>query len=348
LAGYQGKINTSPLLPDFSDLIKQYIFQLEILPMKIFITRQIPSIGINLLKEKGFKVSVYRKDKPIPKKEFIKAAKDCDAVISLLTEKIDKEVIDKMKYCKVIANYAVGYNNIDVDYAKSKGIVVTNTPDVLTDSTADLTMSLVLACSRRISESEKFVRSRKFVGWKPKLLLGMELRNKYFGILGAGRIGTEVAKRAHSFGCKIIYYANSENGFLERNLNAQKLSLNAVLKKSDILSIHLPLNSKTYHLLNEKNLPLLKRSAILINTARGEIVDEKVLIAMLKSKKIFAAGLDVYEDEPNIKKEFYDLENVILLPHIGSATNEARNKMSLLAAKNVIAVLSGKKAITPV
>ncbi len=316
--------------------------------MKIFITRQIPSIGINLLKKKGFKVSVYRKDKPIPIKEFIKAAKDCDAVISLLTENIDKEVIDKMKNCKVIANYAVGYNNIDVGYANSKGIVVTNTPDVLTDSTADLTIALVLACARRIPESENLVRSRKFVGWKPQLLLGMELRNKYFGILGAGRIGTEVAKRAHAFGCKIIYYSNSVNNFLETKLNAKKLSLNSILKKLDILSIHLPLNQKTNKLLNENNLQLLKKSAILINTARGEIVDEKVLISLLKSRKIFAAGLDVYEDEPNIKKEFYDLENVILLPHIGSATIEARNKMSLLAAKNVIAVLSGKKAITPV
>jgi glyoxylate reductase len=219
---------------------------------------------------------------------------------------------------------------------------------VLTDSTADLTIALVLACGRRIPKSENLVRSRKFVGWKPQLLLGMELRHKYFGILGAGRIGTEVAKRAHAFGCKIIYYSNSVNSIIETKLNAKKLSLNSILKKSDILSIHLPLNQKTNKLLNENNLRLLKKSAILINTARGEIVDEEVLISMLKSKKIFAAGLDVYEDEPNIKKEFYDLENVILLPHIGSATIEARNKMSLLAAKNVIAVLSGKKAITPI
>lgn len=316
--------------------------------MKIFITREIPSIGLDLLKKKGFEVSVYKKDKPIPCKEFIKEIKNCDAVISLLTDRIDKAVIDLMKYCKVIANYAVGYNNIDVEYAKRKGIIVANTPDVLTDSTADLAIALVLACARRLPESEKLVRARKFVGWKPKLLLGMELRNKYFGILGAGRIGIEVAKRAHAFGCKIVYYSNSANSFLETKLNAKKLSLNSILKKSDILSIHLPLNTKTYHLLNKKNLILLKKSAILINTARGEIVDEKILISMLKHKKIFAAGLDVYDGEPNIKKEFYKLDNVILLPHIGSATIEARSNMSLLAAKNVIAVLSGKRALTPV
>ncbi|HEX7358603.1 MAG TPA: D-glycerate dehydrogenase, partial [Ignavibacteriaceae bacterium] len=247
-----------------------------------------------------------------------------------------------------IANYAVGFNNIDVAYANSKGIIVTNTPDVLTDSTADLTMSLVLACARRISEAEKLVRSKKFSGWKPKLLLGIELRNKKFGILGAGRIGTEVAIRAHSFGCKILYYSNKKNVFLENRLKSKRLSLNSILKQSDILSIHLPLNKHTYNLINESNLGLLKESAILINTARGEIVDEKILISMLKNKKIFAAGLDVYEDEPNIKKGFYNLSNVILLPHIGSATVEARNNMSILAAKNIIAVLNKKKGLTPV
>ena len=152
-------------------------------------------------------------------------------LISLLTDNIDKAVIDSMKNCKIIANYAVGYNNIDVVYAKSKGIIVTNTPDVLTDSTADLAIAFVLACARRIPESEKLVRAGKFVGWKPKLLLGMELRNKYFGILGAGRIGTEVAKRAHAFGCRIIYYSNSANSFLENKLNAKKLSLSSILKK---------------------------------------------------------------------------------------------------------------------
>ena len=316
--------------------------------MKIFITREIPSTGIELLKQNGIEFSVYKKDNPIPKKELIKSAKNCDGLISLLSDKIDREVIDHMQNCKVIANYAVGFNNIDVEYAKSKGVVVTNTPDVLTDSTADLTLALVLACARRISESEKLVRDKKFVGWKPKLLLGIELRNKYFGILGAGRIGTEVAKRAHAFGCKILYYSNSKNNFLENELNAKKLSLNSILKKSDILSIHLPLNSSTKSLLNDKNLILLKESAIVINTARGDIVDEKFLLSMLKQNKIASAGFDVYENEPMLKPEFYKLKNVVLLPHIGSATKEARNNMSLLAAKNVIAVLSGKKAITPV
>lgn len=316
--------------------------------MKIFITRNIPESGINLLKKNGFEVSIYKKDNPIPYKELIRQVKNCDALISLLSDRIDKDVIDNMKKCKVIANYAVGFNNIDVEYAKSKGIIVTNTPDVLTDSTADLAMALVLACARKLPEAEKFVRDKKFVGWKPKLFLGIELRNKYFGILGAGRIGSAVAERAHAFGCKIIYYSNSHNKYLDEKLNAKKLSLNSVLKKADILSLHLPLNKKTNKLLNSSNLHFLKESSIFINTARGEIVDERVLIKMLKENKLFAAGFDVYDDEPNLKKEFFGLKNVILLPHIGSGTIEARDKMSVLAAKNIIAVLKGKKAITPV
>lgn len=315
--------------------------------MKIFITREIPAPGIELLKEKGFEVSIYPKDNPIPRKEFLNQIKDCDGLISLLTEKIDKEAIDKMKNCKVIANYAVGFNNIDVDYAKSRGIIVTNTPDVLTDSTADLTMALVLACARSLTESENFVRAKKFKGWKPKLFLGFELKNKYFGILGAGRIGTAVAKRAAAFGCSIIYYSDVKNLWIEKNLGAKKVSLNTILKKSDILSLHLPLNKKTYNLLNESNLPLLKSSAIFINTARGEIVNEKFLISMLKENKIFAAGFDVYKNEPHINPDLYKLKNVVLLPHIGSATVEARNNMSILAAKNVLNVLTGKSAITP-
>ena len=316
--------------------------------MKVFVTRDIPFIGINLLKKKGFDVSVYKKDQPISKNELVKSVKNCDGVISMLSDKFDKEIIDSMDRCKVIANYAVGFNNIDIEYAKSKGIIVTNTPDVLTDSTADLTIALVLSCARKISESEKLVRDKKFVGWKPKLLLGMELRNKYFGILGAGRIGTKVAKRAHSFGCKIIYYSNSKNDFLETDLKAKKMSLNSILKKSDIISLHIPLNKKSKNLLSKEKLALLKPSSIFINTARGEIVDESYLTKMLKQNKIASAGFDVYQNEPNLNKEFYELKNVVLLPHIGSATVEARNNMSLLVAKNVIAILSGKQAITPV
>lgn len=316
--------------------------------MKIFITRLIPEPGIDLLKKNGFDVSVYRKDHSLPKSQLKKAAKDCDGLISMLSDKIDKEIINTMGKCKIIANYAVGFNNIDINYAKQKGIVVSNTPDVLTDSTADLTMALVLSCTRRLSEAENLVRNKNFLGWKPKLLLGTELKNKYFGILGAGRIGSEVAKRAYAFGCRILYYSNSKNTILEKKLNARRLSLDSILKRSDIISIHLPLNAETKNILTPAKLNLLKASSYLINTARGEILDEAYLIKLLKEKKICAAGFDVYQNEPDLNKEFYKLKNVVLLPHIGSATIEARNQMSLLAAKNIIAVLTGKKALSPV
>lgn len=313
----------------------------------VFITRIIPQTGIDLIEQK-YGVKVYTKPNPVPQKILIKEIKHCDALISLLNDKIDKAVIDSMPKCKIIANYAVGYNNIDVNYAKSKGIVVTNTPDVLTDSTADLAIALTLACARRFVEGEEMMRKNKFNGWHPTLLLGVELKNKVFGILGAGRIGEATAVRAHSFGCKIIYFSNNKNLSLEKRTDAKWVKLDTLLKQSDFISIHLPLNSKTNELLNKDKLELLKPSAILINTARGEIVDEKYLIKMLKAKRIFAAGFDVYENEPKINTNLLKLKNVVLLPHLGSATVDAREAMSLLAAKNVDAVLSGKSPITPV
>jgi glyoxylate reductase len=316
--------------------------------MKVFITREISEKAIHLLRKEKFQVDVYKKDKPISRQEFIKNIKDVDGVIALLTEKFDKELIDKIPKCKVIANYAVGFNNIDVDYATRKKIIVTNTPDVLTDSTADITISLILACSRRLMEGERIIRQGKFKGWQPNLLLGMELKDKVVGIIGAGRIGTETAIRAKAFKTKMVYYSRSKNHYLEKRTGAVKLSLDSLLKRSDIVSIHLPLNEKTYHLLDKRKLSLLKRSAILVNTARGEIVDEKELIKILKQKKIFSAGFDVYENEPAINLELLKLDNVVLLPHIGSATEEARSAMALLAANNVINVLKGKKPLTPV
>lgn len=315
---------------------------------KIFITYEIPEKGIQLLLKKGFEVEVYSKEKLISKSELIKKVKQADAIISLLTDKIDKEAIDAMQRCKVIANYAVGFNNIDVDYAKSKGIIVTNTPDVLTDSTADLTMALVLACLRRFNEGEAMMRTNKFKGWRPMLLLGYELKDKVFGIVGMGRIGFAVAKRAFAFGCKIVYYSNSKKDEAEKLFNAKRVSLRALMRNSDIISLHIPLTSKTRNLLNAELLSLMKPSSILINTARGEVIDEKFLISLLKEKKIFAAGFDVYENEPNINPELLKLKNAFLLPHLGSATYEARSAMSELAAKNVIAVLTGKKPLTPV
>jgi len=316
--------------------------------MKVFITRKIPDAAVKLLKDNKINVVVYQKDKQISRSELLQNILDADGIISLLSDKIDSTIISCMNKCKVIANYAVGFNNIDINYAKQKGIIVTNTPDVLTDATADISIALTLACARNIIKGEKLVRNNKFKGWSPKLLLGVELKDKIFGILGAGRIGTATAIRAYAFGTKIIYYSNSRNHYLELMTNARKTSLDFLLKHSDFISIHLPLTMKTSHLLDANKLSLLKKTAILINTARGEIVDERVLIKMLKTKKIFSAGFDVYENEPNINPELIKLDNVVLLPHLGSASFEARNKMAELAARNVIRVLSGKKSLTPV
>jgi len=316
--------------------------------MKVFITRELPETVFELLRKSKISFDYYKKDRPIPRKLLLQKVKNCEALISLLTDKIDREVIDKMIDCKIIANYAVGYNNIDIDYAKKKNIIVTNTPDVLTESTADLTMALVLACARRLPESENLLRNGKYKGWKPKLLLGTELKNKTFGILGTGRIGTAVAIRAKSFGTSIIYFDNKKNLKLEKATNARKVKLNNLLRNSDIISVHLPLNDRTFQYLNKERLNQLKENSILVNTSRGEIIDERELIKLLKREKNISVGLDVFENEPKLNPELLKFPNVLVLPHLGSATNEARDAMAELAVKNVINVLKGKPPLSPV
>ena len=316
--------------------------------MKVFITRDIPRIAYNLLKKNNIGFEVYEKDKSIPHKLLLEKIKNVDGLITLLTEKISKKVIDSMNKCKVIANYAVGYNNIDVEYAKQKNIIVTNTPNVLTESTADLTVALILSCSRKLFEAENLIRKKQFKGWKPKLLLGIELKNKTVGLIGAGRIGMAVGIRVKAFGTNIIYFDSNRNKILEENTAAKKVSLKFLLENSDIISVHLPLNENTYHFLNKENLSQVKKTAIIVNTSRGEIIDEKYLIKMLKKNRIKSAGLDVYENEPGINIELLKMKNVVLLPHIGSATEEARSAMAELAAKNIIGVLKNNKPITPV
>lgn len=316
--------------------------------MKVFITRKFPGSPGKILKAEGFDVSVHQSEEPMPRKDFLNKCKNADAIITSLTDKIDKEALDTFTKCKVVANYAVGYNNIDVDYARKKKIIITNTPDVLTDATADVAASLILACARRLREGETIMRAVDSINWKPSFLLGMELKNKTLGIIGAGRIGQAAAKRMHGFGCKIIYFSRSKKENFEKELGAKKVSLNTLLKKSDIVSVHLPLSEKTFHFLDEEKLRLLKSTSIIVNTSRGEVIDEKAMIKLLRKKKISCAGLDVYEGEPKINPELKKLENVFLLPHIGSATIETRFAMSALCVRNVVNVLKGKKPVTPV
>ncbi|MEW6193691.1 MAG: D-glycerate dehydrogenase [Bacteroidota bacterium] len=316
--------------------------------MKVFISRKLPGKPELHLRRIGFNVNSYLKDEAIPNEEFLRHSKDVDAIITSLTEKVDRKFIDSLRRCKIIANCAVGYNNIDVKYARSKGIVVTNTPDVLTNATADITSALILASARRLREGELIMRNNKSIIWQAGCMLGIELNKKILGIIGAGRIGSAVAKRMHAFGMRIVYFNRSKNEQLKKMYGARKVSLKKLLMISDVISVHLPLNESTFHFLDKDRLKLLKQTSILVNTSRGEVIDESELIKLLKKRKIFAAGLDVFEGEPYINPELHKLDNVFLLPHIGSATKETREAMSLLCVKNVVNVLKGKKPLTPV
>lgn len=316
--------------------------------MRAFVTSIIPEIGIEILKKNKIEVVQNKSYLPIEKEKLIKKAKNCDAILCLLSNKIDKEIIDALPQLKIISNYAVGFNNIDVKYATERNIWVTNTPDVLTDATADLAFALLLTCARRIVEADKFTRDGKFKIWQSDLMLGKDLKGKTIGIIGAGRIGQALGKRTMGFGMKILYYDKKKIPEFEKVTGAKSASLKQLLKKSDFISIHTPLNKETYHLIDKKEFNTMKDGAILINTARGEVVNEKELVKSLKSGKLFAAGLDVYEFEPEITCDLLKMKNVVLLPHIGSATVETRNKMAELAANNIVRVLNGKSPLTPV
>lgn len=268
------------------------------------------------------------------------------ALILTINETADRAVIEAGNALRVIANVAVGYNNIDVDAAREKAIVVTNTPDVLTDATADLTWGLMLGITRRIGEGERLVRSGAWSGWAFDQLLGMELRNKQLGIVGFGRIGRAVARRAPVFGMRVAFAARSPYG--TPDVAAESMPLDRLLATSDVISLHVPLTPDTKHLIDQPTLARMKRSAYLINTSRGPVIDEAALVWALRNRLIAGAALDVYEREPEIRPELLHLENVMLSPHLGSATTDTRTAMADLAARNVLAVLAGKPALTPV
>jgi len=316
---------------------------------KIFVTREIPEIGINLLKEKGHEVSIGPEGS-ISKEELLEGVKGVDAILSVLTEEINGEVMDVAgKQLKIIANYAVGYNNINVAEAKERNIIVTNTPGVLTDTVADHAVAMIFAIARRIPEADKYMRAGKFKAWGPKLFLGGEIVNKTLGIIGLGRIGSAVALRmSKGFNMKVVYYDMNRNQELEKEHNFEYRELNDLLKEADYISLHTALTEDTKHLINKERLALLKPNARLINTSRGPIIDEMALIKILKEKKIAGAALDVFEKEPEIMPGLADLNNVVLTPHIASGTKETRDKMSEMAANNIIAVLDGKEALNPV
>ena len=314
---------------------------------KVFITRKIPQIGIDLLKKKHA-VRVYPKDQVIPRKELLNAVKWCDALLCLLTDKIDKELLEINPKLKIISNYAVGFNNMDIKAATEKGIPVTNTPGVLTDAVAEHTLALMLAVSKRIVESDKFLRAGKYKSWAPLLLLGTQLKGKILGVIGLGRIGSEVAAKAQAMGMKIVYYDIKADKEFEKKFQAKFFSIPQLLKLSDFVSIHVPLLPTTTHLLSTKEFALMKKTAYLINTSRGPVIDEKALVIALQKKQIAGAGLDVFEFEPKLAPGLAKLSNVVITPHTASATIEARSAMAEIAAKNILEVLSGRKGPTTV
>lgn len=317
---------------------------------RIFITRKIPDAGIALLKSVGHTVRVYNGRGVIPRKTLLQSIKGMDAVVTLLTDKVDGAFLKAAgRSLKIVANYAVGYDNIDVLACMKAGVIVSNTPGVLSQAVAEHAIALMMATSRRIVESDRFLRTGKYHGWEPELLLGMELKGKTIGIVGLGRIGSGVgAICAKGFDMQVVYTDVKPNADFEKETSARFLSLDDLLRSSDVVSIHVPLLPTTRHLIDAKKLRLMKKTAYLVNTSRGPIVDEKALVAALKKKQIAGAGLDVFEFEPKLAPGLAACTNVVLTPHTASATIETRQEMSKLVAQNVIAVLAGKPAVTAV
>ncbi len=323
---------------------------------RIFVTRPFADEGIKMLKAKKYQVDIYEKDEVIPRKELLKRVKGCDGLLSLLTDKIDAEVMEAAgPSLKIIANYAVGFDNIDLKAAKEKGIVVTNTPsDEVNRSVAEHAFSLILALAHRVPESDVYAKAGKYKGWSPNNLIGTDVEGKTIGVVGLGRIGMSLAKKAvHGFGMKCVYADMRRNPEFEKEFDAKQLPLEKLLQVSDFVSLHVPLLPSTKHLISTEEFSLMKKTAFLVNTARGPVVDEKALLRALRTKRIAGAALDVFECEPAIdcdltdKLELKQFPNVVLTPHTASATIEARQAMSRGAAENLIAVLSGKTPLNP-
>jgi glyoxylate reductase len=302
--------------------------------VKVLLTRRLPSAVFSKL-EAAHEIDLNAGASPMASEDIRARLGDKHALICQLTEKITADVIEGAPSLEVIANVAAGYDNIDVDAAKRRGVVVTNTPDVLTEATAEFTWGLILAAARRIAEGDRLVRRRAWQGWALDFMLGSGLRGKQLGLIGRGRIGQAVAAKASAFGMKAVFARHD-------------VSFDELLIGSDVISIHVPGGAGTRHMIDRKSLARMKRSAILVNTSRGSVVDEEALAWAMKERLIAAAALDVYEHEPKIREELMAMENVVLAPHLGSATRETRTAMSQLAVDNVLAVLAGKPPLTPV
>lgn len=312
---------------------------------KIFVSRKIPGESLNKLTQSEHEVQISEFDRPLTSEEFIERSRGSDAVLTLLTDKVDADVIDAIGLqLKLISNYAVGFDNIKVEDATQKGVVVTNTPSTEVDeSVAEHAWTLMLALTRRVVEADESTRRGSYRGWEPGIFLGKNMVGKTLGIIGLGGIGSMVARRAKGWNMKVLYNKRSRDEEAEKELGVEFVELDRLLSESDFISLHVPLTDETRHMLNKESLSKVKKGAFIINTARGPIIDEGDLVDALREGVIGGAGLDVYDNEPNINPELINMENVILTPHIASATWEARDKMGEQAVDAVFSVLDGKK-----
>lgn len=313
---------------------------------QIYVTRRIPEEGLALLRTKGHVLDVSEKDGVLAKDELLSAlrAKPYDGVLCLLTDPINAEVFDAVPSAKIFANYAVGFNNIDVPEAKKRGLAITNTPGAITNTVAEHAMALILAVATRSVEGDRMVRAGKYAGWGPMMLLGTDLKGKTLGVIGAGRIGSRLAYHCQrGLDMNVIYYDVKQNEAFEKETGARFCStVEDLLKDADVVSIHVPLLDSTKHLINADRLKMMKSTAYLINTSRGPVIDEVALVDALKTRTIAGAGLDVYENEPALAPGLAECENAVLTPHIASATETTRGEMARLAAENLIAYFEGR------
>lgn len=314
----------------------------------VFVTRPLPDPGVELLRNEGFEVRSNQEDRPLSREELLEGVVGADALLCMLSDRIDAGVLDAAPSLRVVSNFAVGFDNIDVAGARQRGIEVTTTPGVLTDATADLAWSLLLAAARCLGVGERMVRAGEWSGWAPTQLLGQPLRGQTLGIVGMGAIGQAVARRARGFDMEVVYFnRNRVASEVETALGAEFVSFDELLLRSDFISLHAPLNDQSRHLFNAQAFTRMKTTAVLVNTARGALIDEAELVRVLGERRIFAAGLDVFEFEPQITEGLLHLDNVVLAPHIGSASTRARGDMVRLCCENISAVLAGRPALTP-
>lgn len=309
---------------------------------RVFLTRQLPPAVMERL-ERETDLASHREDRVATKAEVIAGSKGSDALLCNILDRVDAELLDACPGLKVVANFGVGFNNIDVAAATARKIPVTNTPGVLTDATADMTFALLLAGARRLGEGERIVRAHKWSGWEPLQLLGADVSGATLGIIGFGRIGQAVARRAKAFGMRVIYWNRTAESEASSENYATRVSFEEVLRHSDFVSLHVAYNSETHHLLDEPQFALMKPTAFVINTARGAVINEAALVRALQTKRIAGAALDVFEREPELTPGLAELENVVLAPHLGSATIGTRTKMGMIAVDNLLAVCAGRR-----